>query len=163
MLNYFKNATKPMNRETNINSNYSIQLISPKNPLLVEAIKLRFEVFVWEQRVPIEMEVDEYDRRCNHLVVLDKQQRVVGTLRLVSQGENVKMGRFVIRKSHRRRGLGTWMMQAVLKIAKQKGFQYMILEAQTYVVSFYENLGFEVTSEEFMDAGIPHKRMSKAL
>lgn len=152
-----------MSRETNISSNYSIQLISPKNPLLVEAIKLRFEVFVWEQRVPIEMEVDEYDRRCNHLVVLDRQERVVGTLRLVSQGENVKMGRFVIRKSHRRRGLGTWMMNAALKIARQKGYKNMHIEAQTYVVSFYENLGFEVTSGEYLDAGIPHMRMSIVL
>ncbi|MGB0930470.1 MAG: GNAT family N-acetyltransferase [Chitinophagales bacterium] len=152
-----------MSQQTNISKNYSIQLISPKNPLLVEAIKLRLEVFVWEQRVPIEMEVDEYDRRCNHLVVLDSQQRVVGTLRLVKHGEDVKMGRFVIRKSHRRRGLGTWMMQAVLKIAKQKGYKQMLIEAQTYVVSFYENLGFEATSGEFMDAGIPHKRMRKVL
>ncbi|MGB1242071.1 MAG: GNAT family N-acetyltransferase [Chitinophagales bacterium] len=152
-----------MNKQTYINSNYSIQLISPKNPLLVEAIKLRFEVFVWEQRVPIELEVDEYDRKCNHLVVLDNQQRVVGTLRLVSQGENVKMGRFVIRKSHRRRGLGKWMMEAALKTAAEKGYKYMLIEAQTYVVDFYERLGFELTSGEYMDAGIPHKKMRKML
>ncbi len=152
-----------MNKEAYINSNYTIQLISPKNPLLVEAIKLRFEVFVWEQRVPIELEVDEYDRKCNHLVVLDKQERVVGTLRLVSKGENVKMGRFVIRKSHRKRGLGKWMMQAALKAAADKGYKKMLIEAQTYVISFYENLGFEITSGEYMDAGIPHKKMSKVL
>ncbi|MEZ4887048.1 MAG: GNAT family N-acetyltransferase [Chitinophagales bacterium] len=149
--------------KTSISNNYSIQLISPKNPLLVEAIKLRFEVFVWEQRVPIELEVDEYDRKCEHLVVLDSQQRVVGTLRLVSVGENVKLGRFVIRKSHRGRGLGKWMMEAALQIGTEKGFKLMVLEAQTYVIAFYESLGFEVTSGEFMDAGIPHKRMQKAL
>ncbi|MFK7907537.1 MAG: GNAT family N-acetyltransferase [Chitinophagales bacterium] len=152
-----------MNEQAYINSNYSIQLISPKNPLLVEAIKLRLEVFVWEQRVPIELEVDEYDRKCNHLVVLDKQQRVVGTLRLVSQGENVKMGRLVVRKSHRKRGLGRWMMDAALKAAAEKGYKQMLIEAQTYVVSFYENLGFEITSSEYMDAGIPHKKMRKML
>ena len=152
-----------MSKQTYTNSSYSIQLISPRNPLLVEAIKLRFEVFVWEQRVPIEMEVDEYDRKCDHLVMLDTEKRVVGALRLVSQGERVKMSRFVIRKSHRNRGLGKWMMQVALEIAAQKGFKQMVLEAQTYVVAFYENLGFEVTSKEFMDAGIPHKRMRKIL
>lgn len=152
-----------MNKQAFINSNYTIQLISPKNPLLVEAIKLRLEVFVWEQRVPIELEVDEYDRKCNHLVVLDKQDRVVGTLRLVSQGENVKMGRLVVRKSHRKRGLGRWMMDAAIKTAAEKGYKQMLIEAQTYVISFYENLGFEITSGEYMDAGIPHKKMRKLL
>ena len=113
--------------------------------------------------MPIEMEVEEYDRKCNHLVVLDKQERVVGTLRLVSQGENVKMGRLVVRKSHRKRGLGRWMMDAALKTAAEKGYKKMLIEAQTYVVSFYENLGFEITSGEYMDAGIPHKKMRKML
>lgn len=152
-----------MNQQLYTSDQYSIRLISPKNPLLVEAIKLRFEVFVWEQRVPIEMEVDEYDRKCNHLVLLDTQEKVVGTLRLVSKGDKIKLGRFVIRRSHRGRGLGNLMMQSAFDVVKQRGFRQMILEAQTYVVHFYEKWGFEVVGEEFMDAGIPHKRMKRDL
>ena len=142
----------------------SFKTITASDQLIADAIKLRIEVFVLEQKVPIELEIDEYDGHCQHLVLL-ADDTPIGTLRLVSKEavSTVKLGRLVLLKAYRGKGIGKLMMQEAFKVSRKMGFENMILDAQTYALAFYEKLGFVATGNEFMDAGIPHYRMTKKL
>jgi predicted GNAT family N-acyltransferase len=124
--------------------------------------RLRREVFVVEQSVPIGMERDEYDSGAIHfLAKKDGQSVAAARVVLKDQGATAKIGRVAVLKSERGSGVGKLLMQAVEtnpRLAEVKNF---ILDAQTYALRFYENLGYEAYGDEFLDAGIPHRHMSK--
>ncbi len=117
---------------------------------------VRRRVFVEEQRVPEELEQDEFDASCWHVIARDNQDRPIGTARLLRDGH---IGRVAVVPEWRGRGLGKALMESALAIAKEKGFLEVQLHAQTQALDFYENLGFEIVGEEFMEAGIPHRRV----
>lgn len=127
------------------------------------AIDLRFEVFVAEQKVPPEMEIDEYDETAQHLLVRDENQVAVGTLRILLKDGEGKIGRVAVAAAHRHRGIGTHMMRLALEHCRSLGLAAVALDAQTYIVPFYQHLGFVREGETFMDAGIPHVHMRLAL
>lgn len=133
------------------------------SPLWQTALALRFEVFVHEQKVPRELEIDAYDRMAHHLLARDEQQNGVGTLRIVVQGEAGKIGRVAVAAPYRRRGTGLRMMRMALEHCRALGLSSVVLDSQTYIIPFYERLGFVREGEIFMDAGIPHIRMRLAL
>jgi predicted GNAT family N-acyltransferase len=88
----------------------------------------------------------------------------IGTARIVDKGNGVaKIGRVAILKEWRGRGIGDALMRAALEIARAAGHTSAILDAQTYVIPFYEKLGFIAEGPEFDDAGIPHRRMRRHL
>ena len=74
-----------------------------------------------------------------------------------------KVERVAVLPSERGRGLGRELMAAVETHAAEEGYEAVFLHAQVPVVAFYEGLGYEVTSETFEDAGIPHREMRKLL
>ncbi len=122
---------------------------------LNDAFFVRKEVFVKEQHVPEEEEIDQFEDTSEHIVIYDGGQPV-GAGRWRLKDGHGKLERICVMKSHRSLGVGAIIMQALEKAAAAKGAGSFILHAQTQAVPFYEKQGYRVTSgEEFLDAGIP--------
>ena len=128
-------------------------------------MRIRFEVFVDEQKVPPDLEPDEYDAAALHLLALDARTgEAVGTARVVDKGGGIaKIGRVAVRAPWRGRGVGEALMRHALDAARAAGMTTAVLDAQTYVIPFYERLGFIAEGPVFDDAGIPHRRMTHVL
>lgn len=129
---------------------------------LPTCIAIRHEVFVVGQDVPKDIEVDGLDEMCTHAMV-----RVdgvpVGTARLREVAGAGKVERVAVLESHRGAGLGRLLMDVLEAEARRLGLPKTKLNAQTWVIPFYEKLGYVAAGPEFDDAGIPHRAMSKAL
>lgn len=117
---------------------------------------IRETVFIHEQQVPVELEWDEFDASCLHILALDSAGNPIGTARLLPDGH---IGRMAVLKEWRDRGVGSALMQRLLEEAKKRHLQQVIVNAQTYAAEFYTRFGFRMAGEEFIDAGIPHVRM----
>ncbi|MCP4488702.1 MAG: GNAT family N-acetyltransferase [Gammaproteobacteria bacterium] len=118
-------------------------------------IKLRAQVFVDEQNVPPSIEIDGLDPECKH-VKATADGMVIGTGRLLPDGH---IGRMCIRKNYRQYGIGSLLLKNLVAQALNANYPRIALNSQSYAIPFYEKNGFVVDSEEFMDAGIPHRRM----
>ncbi len=130
---------------------------------LEACLKLRFEVFVDEQGVPVEEERDALDDTATHLLAL-QDGTPVGTARIVFQDDTAKIGRVCVVKSARGTGLGAKLIEACVNVARnQAGITRAKLGAQTHAIGFYEKLGFEVYGPVYLDAGIDHRDMVKPL
>jgi predicted GNAT family N-acyltransferase len=127
------------------------------------AFALREAVFYGEQNVPLQDELDELDRDAQHLVALDPHGSVIGTLRLLSFGEEAKIGRVAVAADRRHRGIASQMLAIALARAREQGFRRVRLAAQVAAVALYQSAGFAVESEPFEEAGIPHVWMGLAL
>lgn len=126
---------------------------------LQACLDIRMKVFVKGQQVPIQEELDGKDEGSDHyLLLLDNIP--IGTARVRFLGDIAKIERVAILESHQGQGLGKAIMQTILSDLKDKKTVLTAkLGAQTYAIPFYEKLGFSVYSEEYLDAGIPHKDM----
>jgi len=124
---------------------------------------IRKVVFVEEQAVPLELEMDEYDDIAIHFLMRDADGVPLATARLLNKHGLAKIGRVAVLKQHRGLGLGLTLMQFVLDEAKRRGFTEAVLDSQSYAIPFYERLGFTAEGEEFDDAGIPHFLMRRKL
>ncbi len=127
-----------------------------------QCLAIRMVVFVHEQQVPAELELDAYDDDATHLL-LTEDNVPLATARLVDKHGVAKIGRVAVVKAARGRGLGLRIMQAALEEARGQGFRAAMLDSQTYAIPFYEKLGFVAEGEEFDDAGIPHRLMRRRL
>lgn len=130
-----------------------------------KALDIRKEVFVKEQGVPIEMEVDEFDtitNSCVHVLVY-YNGNPVGTGRLRVIDSTGKLERICILKPYRKLGLGQVIIKALEKATKEKGLSKIKLHAQTQAENFYNKLGYETSSEVFIEEDIPHILMTKNL
>jgi len=128
--------------------------------LRVEARRIRFEVFVDEQRVPREMELDAADPDCVHALAFAPDGSVVGTGRLLPDGH---IGRMAVTREARGQGVGTALLLALMQAARERGHQEVELFSQTHAQRFYERFGFEVVGPPFDDAGIAHVTMRATL
>jgi predicted GNAT family N-acyltransferase len=122
------------------------------------AMALRHEVFVDEQKVPPEIEADEFDPTATHVIAL-LDGDLAGTLRLLFLTEHVKIGRVAVRASARGRGIASAMMHHAMDLARARGETRFYLTAQTDKLALYEKLGFVAYGEEFEDGGMPHLAM----
>jgi len=122
--------------------------------------KVRHIVFINEQGVPEELEWDEDDNTSIHILVTDKHQTPIGTGRMKPNGH---IGRMAVIKKYRKSGIGTAILKELLKSAATQNLKHVYLHSQITAIPFYEKLGFKISSEEFMDAGIPHKTMQRTL
>ena len=124
---------------------------------------LRLEVFVGEQGVPEELELDALDPTAIHAVGLDGAE-VVGTGRLVQlSDQDAQIGRMAVRASFRRRRVGSQILRLLEDEAKNLGAVQVVLHAQSYVSAFYSALGYQEEGSPFFEAGIEHILMRKAL
>lgn len=127
------------------------------------ALAVRRTVFVEEQGVPEHREIDGKDDEATHFLATEDGDPV-GAARLREYGDGVgKVERVAVVEPRRSEGLGRDLMDAVEATAVDRGYEELVLHAQVPVVAFYERLGYEITSEEFEDAGIPHREMRKRL
>jgi predicted GNAT family N-acyltransferase len=121
---------------------------------------IRTAVFIQEQQVPEALEWDELDAVSVHALALDAAGQPIGTARLLPDGH---IGRMAVLKPWRGQGFGAALLQVLLEELRQRQQKKAMLNAQTYAVPFYQKFGFNVCSEEFMDAGIPHVKMELLL
>lgn len=124
-----------------------------------EAAPIRFAVFVDEQKVPAEMELDEHDANCLH-VVAREAGRAVGTGRLLPDGH---IGRMAVLKGLRGAGVGAAMLAVLIEAARARGDTEVVLSAQTHAIGFYRKQGFVEEGPQYLDAGIPHQTMRRRL
>lgn len=129
---------------------------------LEDAYTVRKIVFVDEQNVPFEEEIDQFENDATHFV-LYHEGSPVGAGRFRNVEGYGKVERICVLKEARNIGAGKAIMETIESHAREKDFRKVKLNAQTQAIPFYEKLGYEVVSEEFMDAGIPHKTMVKNL
>lgn len=128
-----------------------------------DALAIRYKVFVEEQNVPIDLEIDELEDSSLHLVLYQSNQPVATTRIYKLDDNSYKVQRVAVLKEYRENGLGTILMKEVEKKARLNKMTKLTLGSQNTAVLFYKKLGYEISSNEFMDAGIPHHSMTKIL
>ena len=117
---------------------------------------IREEVFIREQNVPIEEEWDGRDEGSRHFLA-EVNGKPVGTTRLLTTGQ---IGRMAVLQNVRGMGIGRLLLDAAVTAARQGDHPEIFLEAQTHAIEFYRKAGFRANGPTFMDAGIPHQRMT---
>jgi len=137
---------------------HRIELL-PWEKARAHAASIRCAVFVEEQGVPPEIELDEMDARCVHAVAFH-DNLAVGTARLLPDGH---IGRMAVLKQWRGRGIGGRMLHALTEQARRRGEREVALSAQVHAVGFYRAHGFVEEGAEYLEAGIRHQAMRKAL
>jgi predicted GNAT family N-acyltransferase len=124
-----------------------------------QAQRIRFAVFVDEQGVPAEMEMDDQDAHCLHaLAFVDGQ--AVGTGRLLPDGH---IGRMAVLKKSRGVGAGRALLRALIAAARRRGDREVLLSAQVHALDFYRAEGFKPEGAEYEEAGIAHQAMRMKL
>ena len=120
---------------------------------------VRTTVFVHEQNVPIELEMDELDTldTTHHWLMTNSDGEPIATARMLASG---KIGRVAVLKQYRGQHLGNLIMGAIIRFAAKSNLKTVCLDSQNTAIPFYQKLGFVVEGDEFMDAGIPHHRMT---
>jgi len=126
-------------------------------------LNIRRIVFIDEQGVPVDEEVDGDDSHCTHILARI-EDKPVGAARFQYVGEKVKIQRVCVLKEARGTGLGAAIILKILEVVTRDGkVSKAVLGAQTHALAFYEKLGFEAFGDEYMDAGIAHRDMEIAL
>ncbi len=135
-----------------------------------DAFGIRFRVFVEEQHVPIEEEVDAFDDRPGDredvvqvLVRLDGAPAATARLLLGHRDPTADayphVGRVAVLADHRGTGLGRVVMDALHREARTRGERGITLSAQLHAIPFYERLGYVARGPVYLDAGIEHRDM----
>ncbi|WP_339677290.1 GNAT family N-acetyltransferase [uncultured Zhongshania sp.] len=124
-----------------------------------ELVAIRREVFIDEQHVPIELEIDDHDPHCHHWLAYINNE-AVSTVRMLDNGG---IGRMAVRKPFRKQGVGKALLQAAIEYAKEQDWRSLTLSAQDHAINFYVAQGFIAFGDMFMDAGIPHQSMQLLL
>ena len=124
-----------------------------------EAYPIRKRVFIDEQGVPDEMELDEYDPLAQHALAYLNSE-CIGTARLVTLPGNIgRIGRMAVLPMYRKQGLGGKLLCALLELSKSQGITKLELHAQLSAIAFYEQYGFIAQGDIYDEAGIAHRDM----
>lgn len=121
--------------------------------------QVRIAVFIEEQKVPIELEWDDFDKQSTHFLVMHNDI-AIATARLKPDGQ---IGRMAVVKNYRNKGIGKKLLGEILLFAQKNNYKLVYLHAQHQAVNFYEKFNFILNGVEFMDAGIKHIAMYKLL
>lgn len=142
-----------------MSSPFTVSLVSwhDGEPLLRA---VREAVFIREQNVPEELEWDGMDGGCRHALALSLNGEAIGCGRILPSGH---IGRIAVLSQWRNMRVGTGIMEALLNEARERGFKEVDVDAQVHALPFYYLFGFVEQGEVFMDAGIPHKKMTLQL
>lgn len=120
---------------------------------------IRRPVFIDEQGVPAEEEFDSDDETAVHWIAYGPDGEAMGCARLAGD----KIGRMAVKAEHRDKGVGSALMRKIVAYAAANRLESVQLNAQLHALPFYEGMHFEADSEEFLEAGIPHRHMSLSL
>jgi len=131
-------------------------------------MRIRETVFVAEQGVPAELELDQHDPQCVHALARDDAGRAVGTGRLLpGEGHGARVvahvGRMAVLKEWRGQGVGGALLARLVEAARERGDTEVALNAQSHALGFYRARGFVEEGAEFIEAGIPHRAMRRVL
>jgi predicted GNAT family N-acyltransferase len=143
--------------EKRVKTTIHVKRVSSKKEM-VQAYDIRMRVFVQEQGVPAEIELDRDDKRAIHFLATNAGNPV-GTARVVMHRRNAKIGRMAVLKRFRRTGVGTQLLKRATATAKRFGARKIYLHAQVGVIGFYEKLGFRCVGPVFEEAAISHRKM----
>jgi predicted GNAT family N-acyltransferase len=125
-----------------------------------DAMKMRIEVFVQEQLIPLEMERDPADADCLHAVAYNRLGQPVATGRLLpSKAGSARIGRMAVKRLLRGAGQGALVLRTLVDAARQRGDRQVLLHAQRSAEGFYARAGFVPQGEGFEEAGLPHIEM----
>lgn len=129
-----------------------------------DASAIRTAVFVQEQGIPAEMEWDEADASCVHAVAYNRFGAPLATGRLLEHVPGVaKIGRMAVLQTMRGSRVGRYVLDALMKAARERGDHEAVLHAQVSAAPFYLRAGFVTRGGEFDEAGIPHIEMTRVL
>ena len=128
-----------------------------------QALDLRFEVFVEEQGVSKELEIDDKDDEAVHIIAINEESKTVGCGRIFIDENQAKIGRMAVAKTWRNQGIGSCICRKLIQIAKKRGIDKIVLHAQYDKKVFYKKLGFETVGTPFKEAGIKHVKMINEL
>ena len=142
-------------------SNITVKLVETEEDMEA-AVGIRFRVFVDEQAVPPEIELDEYDAQATHAIAVEDGD-AMGTGRMFLEDGAARIGRMAVDSAHRRRGVGDLILRFLEDEAKIQGATEIVLHAQDYVKAFYAAHGYTEHGGTFMEAGILHVEMRKGL
>ncbi|QMU58732.1 MAG: GNAT family N-acetyltransferase [Boseongicola sp.] len=130
---------------------------------MTACLGIRHEVFVVEQCIAKEDEVDGMDPAATHLLA-EQDGLAVGTARMLIDGPTGKIGRVAVLKSHRGQGIGKALIEAAVAYLETiPTLKHAKLGAQTSALNFYCDLGFKPVGDIFDDVGIPHQEMARRL
>lgn len=145
---------------------YSVELVAWDSPCRDDMVALRKLVFVEEQGVPLELELDDVDPTAVHAVARDHEGNLVGTGRLFPDSKDpsrARIGRMAVAVEHRGYGCGYVVLAALLDRARKDNYGQVVLSAQTHAAPFYARAGFEPLGETYLDCEIPHQDMVLSL
>lgn len=143
-----------------------VQTKDTMSDIYLDAVRIRNQVFVKEQGVPIEIEIDKNEAYAIHFVLYDDEEKrhPLATVRLLPlNDQTMKLQRMAVLSQFRGQGLGETIIQAAESFAHDQGFKKITLGAQLSAADFYQKLGYQKEGETFKDAGIDHITMTKAI
>ena len=139
-----------------------------ENNLKVEIVKwidgyaslsmIREKVFIEEQKVTPQLEWDGKDEEAIHFLAY-QDEKAIGCARAFVIENHMQLGRMAVLKEYRNKGIGSFLIEKAITTAKLNQLSKISISAQCHAIDFYKKFGFEVTSEIYLDAGIPHQDM----
>jgi len=140
-----------------------------KNNLKIEIAKwiddhtqlknIREKVFIQEQKVTPQLEWDGMDEKAIHFLVFN-DKAAIGCARAIVIKDHMQLGRMAVLKEYRGQGIGGALIEKAMTIAKLNQLSAIYISAQCHAIDFYKKFGFEVTSDIYLDAEIPHRDMT---
>lgn len=129
---------------------------------LSDAYKIRISVFVIEQKIPFNLEIDNYDLISDHIIIYNSS-RAVATGRIVYKDKKIFLGRIAVLKEYRHMNYGSLLIRKMLDKVFESENKTVFVHAQKYAQNFYEKLGFQRYGNEFIEDGIVHVNMKVTL
>jgi predicted GNAT family N-acyltransferase len=150
---------------------FRVEIVADYAAALPDLRQVRETVFVQEQNVPASLELDALDPHCLHVLVRAADGEPIGTARLVpppaattgAGDATARIGRMAVLAPWRNAGVGTAMLQALLRLARERGWRQVSLHAQASAIEFYRRHGFVAEGAPFEEAGIRHQSMHLVL
>ncbi len=125
---------------------------------LIKALTVRAVVFIGEQNCPYDLEIDEYEHSCVHILG-ELEGEPVAAARIRFLGLYAKFERIAVRQEWRGKGYGHQLVNYMLDYARERGYKTTKMHAQTYLDDFYSQHGFVKHGDIFKEAGIDHYLM----
>ena len=140
-----------------------------KNNLKIEIVKwidglsqlknIREKVYIQEQKVTPQLEWDGMDEKAIHFLVFN-DKAAIGCARAIVIKDHMQLGRMAVLKEYRGQGIGSALLEKAMTIAKLNQLSAIYISAQCHAIDFYKKFGFEVKSDIYLDAEIPHRDMT---
>ena len=119
---------------------------------------IREKVFIEEQEVTSQLEWDGMDKDAIHFLAF-KDKKGVGCARAFVIQNRMQLGRMAVLREYRGEGIGSALIETAMTLAKLNQLSGIYISARCHAIDFYKKFGFEVTSDIYLDAEIPHRDM----